>query len=535
MKYQSTRGQVKDYTFEEAVMAGLSPDGGLFIPQHIPVLPENWRQKWSTLNFQQLATEILSLYIDESQIPRSDLVDLINKSYSTFRHSDVTPLVKVKDGLFVLELFHGPTFAFKDVALQFVGNLFEYFLERRNRNEPESGKTHRLTVVGATSGDTGSAAIYGLRNKKNVSVFILHPKGRVSPIQEAQMTTVLDNNVHNLAVEGTFDDCQDIVKTLFGNRSFNDKHHLGAVNSINWARILAQTVYYFQAYYSLLRSLNIDPSSSDAEKIKFDFSVPTGNFGDILAGYYAYRMGLPTNKLIVATNENDILYRFFETNAYEKKTVDGSNVKETLSPAMDILLSSNFERLLWYLARDSKSDGGDADVGNSDSELNEALSDKAGQQVAQWMCELKTNGVFRVEDKVVLQARKIFDAAMVTDEQTVDGIRQYYQQHNYVLDPHTSVGVMAADRIAQRDQLSLFPQGSEVLISLATAHPAKFSDAVETALKNESGFNFESQVLPKEFIGLLDKERSVVHVERADPQLVIDVIEKELRNEGIEF
>ncbi|CAO3625744.1 unnamed protein product [Cunninghamella blakesleeana] len=528
MKYRSTRGQdVKNYTFEEAVMAGLSPNGGLFIPQHIPVIPEDWRQKWSKLTFQQLATEILSLYIDEDQIPRSDLVQLIDRSYSTFRHNDVTPLVKVKDGLYVLELFHGPTFAFKDVALQFVGNLFEYFLERKNRNESEAGKVHRLTVVGATSGDTGSAAIYGLRGKKNVSVFILHPKGRVSPIQEAQMTTVLDKNVHNLSVEGTFDDCQDIVKTLFGNRSFNDKHHLGAVNSINWARILAQTVYYFQAYFLLLRSLNIDPTSSEADGIKFDYSVPTGNFGDILAGYYAYRMGLPTNKLIVATNENDILYRFFETNAYEKKTV-GGNVKETLSPAMDILLSSNFERLLWYLARESKSDGN----GNIDEE---ELSDKAGHQVSQWMDELKSKGVFRVDDKVVLEARKIFDSAMVTDQQTLDGIQVYYEKHNYVLDPHTSVGVTAADRITERDQLSLLPQGSEVMISLATAHPAKFSDAVETALKNESGFNFNDQVLPKEFIGLLDKERSVVEVERADPQLVMDVIEKELRIEGVEF
>lgn len=339
------------------------------------------------------------------------------------------------------------------------------------------------------------------------------------------MTTVLDKNVHNLAVEGTFDDCQDIVKTLFGNKSFNDKHHLGAVNSINWARILAQTVYYFQAYFLLLRSLNVDPTSPEADKIKFDFSVPTGNFGDILAGYYAYRMGLPTNKLVVATNENDILYRFFETNAYEKKTVDG-NVKETLSPAMDILVSSNFERLLWYLARESKSDGSNTD---------EELSDKAGHQVAQWMDELKSKGVFRVDDKVVLEARKIFDSAMVNDQQTLDGIHKYYEKHNYVLDPHTSVGVTAADRITERDQLSLLPQGSEVMISLATAHPAKFSDAVETALKNESGFNFNDQVLPKEFVGLLDKERSVVQVERADPQLVMDVIEKELRNEGVEY
>ncbi|ORZ11978.1 threonine synthase [Absidia repens] len=534
MKYRSTRGQVKDYTFEEAVMAGLSPDGGLFIPHHIPTLPDNWRQAWSQLSFQELAVQVLSLYIDESQIPRSDLEGLVERSYATFRHPDVTPLAKVKDGLYVLELFHGPTFAFKDVALQFVGNLFEYFLERRNKAEPEGGKVHRLTVVGATSGDTGSAAIYGLRNKKNVSVFILHPNGRVSPIQEAQMTTVLDKNVHNLSVEGTFDDCQDIVKNLFSNRAFNDKHRLGAVNSINWARILAQTVYYFHAYFLLLRSLNIDAASAEADKIKFDFSVPTGNFGDILAGYYSYRMGLPTNKLIVATNENDILYRFFETNAYEKQTVGGKS-KETLSPAMDILVSSNFERLLWYLARDDEKDGGRTEVADKDTALNEELSDKAGRTVAQWMDELKTDGVFRVSDSVVLNARKIFDSAMVTDKDTINGIRDYHQKHNYVLDPHTSVGVVAADRLAERDSLSLLPQGSHAMICLATAHPAKFSEAVEMALKEEQGFDFQAQVLPKEFIGLLDKERSVVHVERADPQLVIDVIEKELKVEGVEF
>ncbi|KAI8098561.1 threonine synthase [Halteromyces radiatus] len=534
MKYRSTRGQVKDYTFEEAVMAGLSPDGGLFIPHHIPSLPDNWRQAWSSLTFQQLAVEILSLYIEDSQIPRPDLEDLIQRSYSTFRHEQVTPLAKVKDGLYVLELFHGPTFAFKDVALQFVGNLFEYFLERRNKAETEGGKTHRLTVVGATSGDTGSAAIYGLRNKKNVSVFILHPNGRVSPIQEAQMTTVLDKNVHNLCVKGTFDDCQDILKNLFSNREFNDKHHLGAVNSINWARILAQTVYYFQAYFLLLRSLNIDPASAEADKIKFDFSVPTGNFGDILAGYYAYRMGLPTNKLIVATNENDILYRFFNTNAYEKQTVDG-NAKETLSPAMDILVSSNFERLLWYLARDSEADNGRTEVATHDTVLNETLSDQAGQTVAQWMNELKTKGVFRVSDKAVLHAREIFDAAMVTDKETVEGIRNYQQKHQYILDPHTSVGVVAADRLTERDHLSLLPQGNEVMICLATAHPAKFSEAVEMALKDEQGFDFQAQVLPKEFIGLLDKERSVVHVDHANPQLVMDVIEKELKAEGVIF
>ncbi|GAA5796454.1 threonine synthase [Helicostylum pulchrum] len=531
MQYRSTRGQAKNYSFEEAVMTGLGPDGGLFIPQEIPTLPSNWRQAWSQYSFQQLAVEILSLYIDDSEIPRADLTNLVDRSYATFRAEDVTPLFKVRDGLYVMELFHGPTFAFKDVALQFVGNLFEYFLERKNRNET-SGKTHRLTVVGATSGDTGSAAIYGLRGKKNVSVFILHPNGRVSPIQEAQMTTVLDKNVHNLSVEGTFDDCQDIVKNLFGNKEFNTRHHLGAVNSINWARILAQTVYYFQAYFSLLRSLNIDPASAEADKINFDFSVPTGNFGDVLAGYYAYRMGLPTNKLLIATNENDILYRFFASQAYEKQTGEDGGVKSTLSPAMDILVSSNFERLLWYLARESESDEGKTE--------SEELCDKAGQTVARWMQELKDQGVFRVADKAVLKAREIFDAARVTDVETSAGIRDFYQPKNanqtpYVLDPHTAVGVVAAEKLIERNNLKTYPAGPDILICLATAHPAKFSEAVENSLKNVAGFNFEKDVLPTEFIGLLEKERRVSYVERADPQLIIEVIEKELREEGISF
>ncbi|CAO0799945.1 unnamed protein product [Mucor circinelloides] len=532
MQYRSTRGQAKNYSFEEAVMTGLGPDGGLFIPQEIPTLPANWRQAWAQYSFQQLAVEILSLFIDDSEIPRADLTKLVERSYATFRSDDVTPLAKIRDGLYVLELFHGPTFAFKDVALQFVGNLFEYFLERRNSKEPAGGKTHRLTVVGATSGDTGSAAIYGLRNKKNVSVFILHPNGRVSPIQEAQMTTVLDENVHNFSVEGTFDDCQDIVKNLFGNKEFNNRHHLGAVNSINWARILAQTVYYFQAYFSLLRSLNIDPASAEADAVKFDFSVPTGNFGDVLAGYYAYRMGLPTNKLLIATNENDILYRFFASQAYEKQTGADGGVKATLSPAMDILVSSNFERLLWYLVRETESDKGKTD--------SEELCDKAGQTVNGWMQELKEKGVFRVSDEAVLKAREIFDAARVTDVETSATILSYYVPKNadqapYVLDPHTAVGVAAADEYIQRTGIKTYPAGSDILVCLATAHPAKFSEAVEASLKTTPGFDFVKDVLPKEFHGLLEKERRVTHVERADPQLVMDVIEKELREEGISF
>lgn len=519
-------------------MAGLSPDGGLFIPHTIPTLPDNWKSEWANKSFQELALDILSLYIDDTEIPQADLKTLIDKSYSTFRSEDVTPLFKIRDGFYILELFHGPTFAFKDVALQFVGNLFEYFLERRNKQET-SGKVHRLTVVGATSGDTGSAAIYGLRNKKNVSVFILHPRGRVSPIQEAQMTTVLDPNVHNLAVEGTFDDCQDIVKTLFGNSEFNNRHHLGAVNSINWARILAQTTYYVYSYFKLLKSLNIDPASPQANEVNVHYSVPTGNFGDILAGYFAHRMGLPSSKLIVATNSNDILARFFETSSYAKQTGPDGSVKTTLSPAMDILVSSNFERLLWYLARESEQDDGKTMTGE-ETELDERLSDHAGQCVAGWMKALKETGSFTINKEVVQKARVVFDSARVSDEDTLNTISAYYQpasseQVPYVLDPHTAVGVKAAEEVTARHQFSLYPQGKDIIVSLATAHPAKFSEAVEAALKTSPGFDFNKDVLPVEFHGLLDKEKRIVTVERPDPELVMAAIEKELKAEGIQF
>merc|ERR1740121_2180283 len=280
------------------------------------------------MSFGELAYEIACLYVPESEIPRADLQELMTRSYETFTHPEVVPSVKVND-FYIMELFHGPTFAFKDVALQALGNVYEYFLKRNKR---------RLTVLGATSGDTGSAAIYGMRGKENVECFILFPEGRVSQIQQQQMTSVLDANVHCVAVKGTFDDCQDIVKGLFGDLAFKKKYGLGAVNSINWARIMFQITYYFYTYYKLFPSCDGQTS----------FSVPTGNFGDILAGYYAKRMGLPVRQLIVATNSNDILHRFFTTGDYDKHPV-----LQTCSPSMDIGISSNFERYLFYLMGES--------------------------------------------------------------------------------------------------------------------------------------------------------------------------------------
>ncbi|KAI9886327.1 MAG: hypothetical protein M1823_001885 [Watsoniomyces obsoletus] len=531
-RYLSTRGGSYDLSFEEVVLKGLAQDGGLFIPEEIPALPADWEISWRDLSFADLAFEILSLYIAPSEIPSADLRAIVERSYSTFRVTNVTPLVTLDRDkqLHLLELFHGPTFAFKDVALQLLGNLFEYFLVRRNQGQAgEREKRHHLTVIGATSGDTGSAAIYGLRGKKDVSVYILHPKGKVSPIQEAQMTTVLDDNVHNIAVEGTFDDCQDIVKALFADPVINKTRNLGAVNSINWARILAQITYYFHAYFSLLRS------SSFSDRSQIRFVVPTGNFGDVLAGYFAKRMGLPVEKLIVATNENDILYRFWKSGHYEKKPVHGvdaeggraddgaqahpEGVKETLSPAMDILVSSNFERLLWYLAFEAS---GRQDV--------HAARKAAGTMVSDWLRDLKSQGGFGVDPAILELARRDFESERVSDPQTVQTIQDVFastkapttkstsngdpngtalngsthdSDEGYVLDPHSAIGVAAALRSIARHPPPEFHH-----VALATAHPAKFAHAVDLALHDEAGFSFEA-MLPPQFVGLEHKEKRI--------------------------
>ncbi|KKA30502.1 hypothetical protein TD95_002086 [Thielaviopsis punctulata] len=501
-RYLSTRGEDTDLSFEDVVLKGLATDGGLYIPEVIPSA-SNWQQ-WKDLSFADLAYEILSLYISPAEIPAADLKDIINRSYATFRHADTTPLVHLKGNLHLLELFHGPTFAFKDVALQFLGNLFEYFLVRRNEGKTGADR-HHLTVVGATSGDTGSAAIYGLRGKKDVSVFILHPKGRVSPIQEAQMTTVLDANVHNLAVTGTFDDCQDTVKALFSDPETNAALNLGAVNSINWARILAQIVYYFHSYFALAKQ---QAGSSFKLGDKVRFVVPTGNFGDILAGYFAFRMGLPVDKLVIATNENDILDRFWKTGRYEKKAsteqstnaTDASGVKETLSPAMDILVSSNFERLMYFLAYEYAATAG------MDEEWNRK---QAGQEVASWLSDLKTKGGFGpVYDDLLGFARRDFGSERVSDAQTSATIKAMYDAVGYVLDPHTAVGVTAAEH-------SLADAANVPHIALSTAHPAKFAGAVEDALKATEGFDFAAKVLPQEFVGLEQREKRVTEVENS--------------------
>ncbi|KAJ2311516.1 threonine synthase [Coemansia sp. RSA 2704] len=475
MKYRSTRGQVSGQSFESVVLEGLAPDGGLYIPEQLPSLPADWQTAWAQLTFPELATELIALFVGDD-LTHDEVSQLVRKSYSTFSTADVTPLVPLaaQADTHVLELFHGPTFAFKDVALQFLGNLFEFFLARRNAREPG----HRITVVGATSGDTGSAAIYGLRGKQNVDVFILHPRGRVSAVQEAQMTTVLDANVHNVAVAGTFDDCQDIVKQLFGRAEFRRKYALAAVNSINWARILAQITYYFSAYFALQRQHGARPV----------FVVPSGNFGDVLAGYYAQQLGLPAAKLVVATNANDILDRFLRTGEYRKDSAHG--VVATASPAMDILVSSNFERFLWYLARDHEVPGGDADA--------------AGACVQRWMDALRTEGAFSVSPAALAAARAVFWSGRCDDAQTRATIaRCYAHEPAYLLDPHTAVGVHVAQALAPQ----IRALGDVRTVCLSTAHPAKFSDAVLEAV-HDSGRELDfGAILPPPLVGLLELPR----------------------------
>ena len=441
MKYLSTRGQVKDLPFKQAVMMGLAEDGGLLLPETIPQLTPGDLDALAMLAYPELAFQVMSYFIED--VPALDLKNLIDRSYAGFTHRDITPVVH-QDGLYILELFHGPTLAFKDVALQFLGNLFEYLLA-------ESGE--HMNILGATSGDTGSAAIYGVRGKRNINIFILHPHKKVSAVQELQMTTVTDANVFNLAIKGTFDDGQQIVKETFGDLEFKKKYALGAVNSINWARVLAQVVYYFYAWGQVRKQ-------TGAAKVYF--SVPTGNFGDIFAGYIARRMGLPIEKLILATNANNILARFVNAGDY---SIDA--VHPTFSPSMDIQNASNLERYLFYLFREDSA------------------------SLAATMRAFATTGKLSFTDEERADIGEIFLAAAVDNDQTLATIRDFHASTGYVLDPHTATGVKAGKQLAGGD----YP-----VICLATAHPAKFPDAVRKAIGKDPE-------RPQSLDGLEERER----------------------------
>ena len=415
MHYVSTRGAAPVLGFADVVLAGLATDGGLYVPQSWPSLPTD-----TTGTYAELATKVFAPYLGDD-IPIEVMSRLATDAYATFRHPEVVPIVDLEPGHKVMELFHGPTLAFKDVALQLLGRLFDHILTQRNE---------KVTIVGATSGDTGSAAIDGVKNCKNVDIVILYPRGRVSDVQRRQMTTVDSPNVRTVAIDGTFDDCQDLVKAMFNDQRFREANNLSAVNSINWARVMAQVVYYVEATRRLGGPI--------------DVTVPTGNFGNVLSGWIAKTMGAPIRHLVVASNENDILTRFFESHSM---TVTG--VHPTLSPSMDIQVSSNFERLLFE------------------------MNGRDGGLTAEQLNRFRQAGSLGVEaDQYQRWIAPTFRAASATDHDTLATIRSVYESTGMQIDPHTAVGVKAARE---------FAEDGVPMLTLATAHPAKFPDAVERA------------------------------------------------------
>jgi threonine synthase len=420
MRYISTRGQAPALNFEDVLLTGLATDGGLYVPENLPRFTQEEIASWAGLPYHELAFNVMRPFVAGS-ISDADFKRILKETYEVFEHPSIAPLRQLGANEWVLELFHGPTLAFKDFALQLLGRLLDHFLLKRGE---------RVVIMGATSGDTGSAAIEGCKHCENVDIFILHPHNRVSEVQRRQMTTIKGDNIHNIAVEGNFDDCQEMVKNSFADQGFLKGTRLVAVNSINWARIMAQIVYYFHAALQLG-----GPARSMA------FSVPTGNFGDIFAGFLARNMGLPISQLIVATNRNDILHRFMSGNQYAKDILHAS-----LSPSMDIMVSSNFERLLFD------------------------MHGRNGLAVAQLMTEFRQSGTLSVEEERWTETRRLFDSLAVDDEATCATITEVYRKTGELLDPHTAIGVRAAREC--RRSMSL------PMITLGTAHPVKFPEAL---------------------------------------------------------
>ena len=436
MKYVSTRDNSKEYNFEEVFIKGLADDGGLYVPTFLRKYTHQDLLELKNLSYNELSTKIISQFLSDF-ISKEDLSSLVKKSYSTFREKDVVKISSIGK-LKLLELFHGPTLAFKDVAMQFIGNLYEFYLSKNDK---------KINIVVATSGDTGAAAINAIKGKSNLNIFVLHPNNRISSVQRKLMTTVEEKNVFNIAIDGNFDDCQNIVKSMFSDLEFSKSINMSGVNSINWARIIAQAVYYFYTYFKL-----------GSETVSF--SVPTGNFGDVFAGYLAKKMGLPIDKLIVATNANDILHRAISKGDYISK-----QVKETLSPSMDIQLASNFERLIYY-------------INNSES-----------SKTVDIMKKIKQNS-YQIEKSNLEMIQKDFLSESCNEQETLDIIKKNYEENNIILDPHTAVGVGAANKLSFND-----------CVVLSTAHPCKFPDAINNAInKNEE--------LPQKLKHVLDKDEN---------------------------
>ena len=437
MNYVSTRNNKNELNFQDVFIKGLADDGGLFVPKNVKSLNSEDLDKLRNLSYNDLACEILNLFCSDF-INKKDLKTIITKSYSTFREKEVVKISNL-GSIKLLELYHGPTLAFKDIAMQFIGNLYDYYLSKNN---------DFLNVVVATSGDTGAAAIDAIKGKNNMNIFVLHPNNKISKVQRKLMTTGNDKNVFNIAIDGNFDDCQNLVKAMFSDLEFSKSIKMTGVNSINWARIIAQAVYYFYTYFKLNSSKPLS------------FSVPTGNFGDVFAGYLAKKMGLPIDKLIVATNQNDILHRAISKGEYVSKKVE-----QTISPSMDIQLASNFERLIYY-------------INNSNSEIT-----------AEIMKKIKEN-VYQIEKINLESIQKDFVSESCNEKETLDIIKKYYEKNNLILDPHTAVGVGVANKLSLND-----------CVVLSTAHPCKFPDATENAIKKHEN-------LPKELEHVLNKDEN---------------------------
>ena len=427
MKYISTRNNKKTYNFIDTFLNGLALDGGLYIPKKIPRLSKAALKRLSKLNYNDLAYEIIKIYTGNT-FSKIELKKIIKNSYKKFDSDNVVKFSRVKK-FNLVELYHGPTLAFKDIAMQVIGNMYETVLSKTK---------NKVNLVTATSGDTGAAAINAVKNKKNLRIFVLHPKGKVSVTQRKLMTTINSKNVFNIAVKGSFDDCQTLVKSMFNDHHFRTSINMSGVNSINWARIVVQIVYYFYSHFRL----------SERNK-KSVFSVPTGNFGDIYAGYIAYKMGLPISKLIIATNENDLLYKFLRTGIYKP-----SKVKFSISPSMDIQVASNFERLISsYYNNNSK-------------------------KISELMKQLSSKGFYKIDKNILKNIKNIFYSKAVNAENTKKTIKLVYQYNNKILDPHSSVGLKAL-----KDYYLDNNQKSENLFCLATAHPAKFGETIYKILK----------------------------------------------------
>ena len=416
MNYFSTRDKSLKFSFKDIFLRGLAPGGGLFLPTEIKRFNKDELKDLSKLDYKELATEIIFNFCKD-EIKKNDLKSLIEKSYSSFKDKEVVNLIKIGDSN-LLELYNGPTLAFKDIAMQIIGNFYEHF---------KVAKDKTVNIIVATSGDTGSAAIAALNGRENINLFVLHPHNKISSVQRKIMTTTNGSNIYNIAIKGSFDDCQKIVKELFNDENFRTKINMSGVNSINWARIVCQIVYYFYTYFKL-------------KKEKISFSVPTGNFGDIYAGYVAKKMGLPINKLIVATNENDILQRVINNGEYKP-----DKVKPSISPSMDIQVASNFERLLFYI------------VGQDD------------QKVSLLMDHLSKKGFFKLDESEIQEIKKDFEAVKINEETTELIIKNINDQFKFIVDPHTATGFGAAKKI----------KDLENIVVLGTAHPFKFSDTVK--------------------------------------------------------